>query len=219
MSPGDASPAGGPREALPDDVLAARAAAGEEAAFETLVVRWQARVAGLARRFFRRAEDVEEVVQEVFLKMHRAIGGYRGEAAFEHWLLRIAGNACRDGLRRRRRRPEEILAEGTDDARRWLDAALEGKALDAARAEAARLLAADLLDALPEKDRMVLVLMEIEGKTAAEVAAVTGSTRGAVRLRALRARRALRRLAARVRPTADVRPAGRGRPAGEGGSA
>ncbi len=197
MPHSDASPAGG-LEAQSDPALAAAAAAGDEGAFEALVERWQARVAGLARRFFRRAEDVEEIAQEVFLKMHRSIGEYRGEAPFEHWLLRVATNACRDRLRARRRRPEAVLSEVTDDARRWLDAALEGAAQEAAQVEAARVLAADLLDALPEKDRIVLVLLDLEGKSAAEVAGLTGSTRGAVKVRAMRARRALRRLAGRV---------------------
>jgi RNA polymerase sigma-70 factor (ECF subfamily) len=198
MPDSDASPTGEPLGAELDPALAARAAAGDEAAFEALVLRWQGRVAGLARRFFRRPEDVEEIAQEVFLKMHRSIGEYRGQAPFQHWLLRVATNTCRDRLRARRRRPEEILSEVTDDAQRWLDAALEGRALEAAQAETARVLATDLLDALPEKDRIVLVLMDLEGKPAAEVASLTGSTRGAVKIRAMRARRALRRLAIRV---------------------
>jgi RNA polymerase sigma-70 factor (ECF subfamily) len=139
--------------------------------------------------------------------MYRSIGEYRGEAPFEHWLLRIATNACRDGLRRRRRRPEEILSQVTDETRRWLDAALEGAALEAAQAEAARVLAADLLDALPEKDRIVLVLMDLEGKSAAEVAGLTGSTRGAVKVRAMLARRKLRRLAGRAETPPDGGPA------------
>jgi len=201
MPESDASPAGGlPAQAedASDAALVARAAVGDDAAFEALVVRWQGRVAGLVRHFFRQPQDVEEVAQEVFIKVHRALGGYRGEAPFEHWLLRVATNACRDRLRERRRRPEEVLSQVTEDAQRWLDAALEGAALEAARTESARVLAADLLDALPAKDRIVLVLMDLEGLSSAEVAARTGSTRGAVKVRALRARRALRRLAARV---------------------
>jgi len=169
-----------------------------DAAFEALVERWQGRVFALARRFFRDPQDAEDVCQEVFLKVHRALGSYRADAPFEHWLLRIATNACRDRLREHRRRPEQVLSQVTDDAQRWLDAVLEGAALEVAQVQRARDLAADLLDALPEKDRIVLVLMDLEGKTAAEVAAITGSTRGAVKVRALRARRALRKLAGRL---------------------
>jgi len=181
-----------------DVSLLARAAAGEAAAFDVLVRRWNNRVFRLALRFFRRPEDAEEIVQEVFLKLHRTAAGYRSEAPFEHWLLRIATHACVDRLRARRRRPESVLADVTADASTWLDAALAGAALEAQQAAVARTLAADLLAALPPRDRMVLVLLDLEGLSAREVAAATGSTRAAVKVRAMRARRALRRLAGAV---------------------
>lgn len=195
-----------------DASLLARVAAGEAAAFDVLVGRWNNRVFRLALRFFRRPEDAEEIAQEVFLKLYRAAAGYRSEAPFEHWLLRIATRACADRLRDRRRRPESVLADVTPDAGAWLDAALTGAALEAQQAEAARTLAADLLATLSPKDRMVLVLLELEGLSAREVAAATGSTRAAVKVRAFRARRALRRLATAIgrRPEGAVRrrPAG-----------
>ncbi|OLC55851.1 MAG: hypothetical protein AUH92_01245 [Acidobacteria bacterium 13_1_40CM_4_69_4] len=178
-----------------DASLLARAAAGEAAAFDLLVGRWKNRLFRLALRFFRRPEDAEEIAQEVFLKVYRMAASYRSDAPFEHWLLRIATNTCVDRLRERRRRREDILADITPDAGAWLDAALAGASQEAQQAEAARALAADLLDSLPPKDRMVLVLMDLEGLSAREVAASTGSTRAAVKVRALRARRALRRLA------------------------
>ena len=178
-----------------DASLLARAAAGEAAAFDQIVGRWKNRLYRLALRFFHRPEDAEEVAQEVFLKLYRMAASYRSDAPFEHWLLRIATNTCVDRLRERRRRREEVLAEITPEADAWLDAALAGTAQEARQAETARTLAADLLDRLPPRDRMVLVLMHLEGLSAREVAAVTGSTRGAVKVRALRARRALRRLA------------------------
>lgn len=179
----------------PDRELAARATAGDVAAFSALVERWQGRVFRLAHRFFRRTEDAEDVAQEVFLKVWRALGSYRADAPFERWLLRIATRTCYDALRQRRRRPETTLAQTADDPGRWLDAALWGASLEAAAAQDARRLAADLLDSLRPKDRIVLVLMDLEGMSAAEVAVATGSTRAAVKIRALRARRALRRLA------------------------
>ena len=178
-----------------DASLLARAAAGEAAAFDLLVGRWKNRLFRLALRFFRRPEDAEEIAQEVFLKVYRMAASYRSDAPFEHWLLRIATNTCVDRLRERRRRREDILADITPDAGAWLDAALAGASQEAQQAEAARALAADLLDSLPPKDRMVLVLMDLEGLSAREVAASTGSTRAALKVRALRARRALRRLA------------------------
>lgn len=181
-----------------DASLLARVAGGEAAAFDRLVERWTPRVFRLALRFFRRPEDAEEVAQEVFLRLHRAAGTYRAGAPFENWLLRIATNVCRDRLRRKRTRKETLVADIAEDASGWLDLALRGAALEVARAEAARDLAADLLNRLPPKDRIVLVLMDLEGFSSEEVAAATGSTRAAVKVRAMRARRALRRLAASV---------------------
>lgn len=181
-----------------DRDLASRAAAGDAAAFDALVERWQGRVFRLAHRLFHRPEDAEDVTQEVFLKVWRALGSYRADAPFEHWLLRVATRTCYDALRQRRRRAETTLAQIASDPGRWLDAALLGAALEAAEAEDARRLAADLLGRLQPRDRIVLVLMDLEGMSAADVAAATGSTRAAVKIRALRARRALRRLAESV---------------------
>jgi len=178
-----------------DASLMGRAAGGDPAAFDDLVLRWKNRVFRLALRFFRRPEDAEDVTQEVFMKVYRTAATYRMDAPFEHWLLRIATNACRDRLRSMRRRPEEVLSSLTPDAGAWLDRALSGAALQEQQAEAAKEAAAELLATLPPKDRTVLVLLDLEGLSAREVAAATGSTRAAVKVRAMRARRALRRLA------------------------
>jgi RNA polymerase sigma-70 factor (ECF subfamily) len=180
----------------PDAELAARASRGDAAAFDQLVGRWKERVFQLEQRFFARPQDAEDVAQEVFLKMYRALPTYRSDAPFEHWLMRIATNACRDQLRERRRRPATPLSELTADAPVWLDKALAGRALAAVEAEAARVAAAELLATLPVKDRIVLVLLDVEGRSTEDVAALVGSTRAAVKVRAFRARRALRRLAA-----------------------
>ena len=178
-----------------DASLMGRAAGGDPAAFDVLVRRWKNRVFRLALRFFRRPEDAEDVSQEVFMKVYRTAASYRMEAPFEHWLLRIATNACRDRLRSLRPRPEEVLSAITPDAGAWLDRALSGVALQAQQAEAAKEAAVELLATLPPKDRTVLVLLDLEVLSAREVAAATGSTRAAVKVRAMRARRALRRLA------------------------
>jgi RNA polymerase sigma-70 factor, ECF subfamily len=181
-----------------DRDLAAKTAAGDTAAFDVLVERWQGRVFRLVHRFFRDATDAEDVAQDVFVKVWRAVGSYRGDAPFEHWLLRIATHSCYDALRQRRRRSETVLTQLADDPGRWLDAALLGASLEAAQTEEARRVAADLLEALHPKDRVVLVLMDLEGMSTEDVAKATGSTRGAVKIRAMRARRALRRLAESV---------------------
>jgi RNA polymerase sigma-70 factor (ECF subfamily) len=79
-----------------------RIQAGDLVAFEQLVQRHQAMVHGLAMSILRRAEDAEEATQDAFLKLFRARAQFDHARALEPWLLRIAGNACRDKLRRRR---------------------------------------------------------------------------------------------------------------------
>jgi len=180
-----------------DASLMGRAAGGDPAAFDVLVRRWKNRVFRLALRFVRRPEDAEDMTQEVFMKVYRTAASYRRDAPFEHWLLRIATNTCVDRLRAARRRPEEVLSAITPDAAGWLDRALGGRSLRAIEIESARATAADLLATLSPKDRTVLVLLDLEGRSAQEVAAAIGSTRAAVKVRAMRARRALRRLAER----------------------
>ncbi len=178
-----------------DASIMGKAAGGDPAAFDALVRRWKNRIYRLALRFFRRPEDAEDVTQEVFLKLYRAAATYRSGAPLEHYLMKIATNACLDRLRERRRRPEQVLSGITPDAGAWLDRALAGVALETQQAEAAKGLAAELLATLPPKDRTVLVLLDLEGLSTQEVAAATGSTRAAVKVRAMRARRALRRIA------------------------
>lgn len=94
--------------------------AGDLGAFEQLVERFQNMVHGMAMSILRRPEDAEEATQDAFLKLFRARASYDHSRALEPWLLRIAGNACRDRLRRRRTAelPMSRLAtaEGDDEA-------------------------------------------------------------------------------------------------------
>ncbi len=181
-----------------DRDLASRAAAGDATAFEVLVERWQGRVFRLAHRFFRHPSEAEDVAQEVFLKAWLSMSSYRAEAPFEHWVMRITTRTCLDELRQRRRRPETSPISVDDESGHWLDSVLVSAASAVAEVDEARRMAADLLERLPAKDRLVLVLMDLEGMSAADTAAATGSTRAAVKIRAMRARRALRQLAERV---------------------
>ena len=181
-----------------DASLMGRAAGGDPAAFDVLVRRWKNRVFRLALRFVRRPEDAEDMTQEVFMKVFRTAATYRMDAPFEHWLLRIATNTCVDRLRAARRRPEDVLSAITPDAATWLDRALGGRSLRALEIESARRTAGELLSTLSPKDRAVLVLLDLEGLSAQQVAAAIGSTRAAVKVRAMRARRALRRIALRA---------------------
>ncbi len=176
-----------------------RVCGGDEPAFEELFERHRRRVALIAGRFFRQREQVEEVLQETFMKAYFALAdftpGKDAESAFAAWLARIAFNVCYGEVRRQRRRPESALGDlSADEAtrlRKQLD--LEGVEGDIESAAVARDLVAKLLARLAPEDRLTLVLLEVEGLSVAEIAELTGWSASKVKVRAHRARAALRR--------------------------
>src|SRR5580704_12201650 len=93
---------------------------GDPASFEPLVAKFQGRVFATARRYARRESEVEDIVQEVFIKAFQKLDGYRGEAPFEHWLMRLAVRTCYDFLRGHQRNRETTFSELTDTEDDWL---------------------------------------------------------------------------------------------------
>src|SRR5688500_11461736 len=181
-------------QANPDAELAARARDGDESAFEELFVRHKRRVALIASRFFRERHQIEEVVQESFTKAFFALGEFtnRRDASFAAWLARITFNACYDELRRQKRRPEGALSELTEEETERLRERLRG-APHAEDAPVSRDLAAKLLARLSPEGRLVLVMLDVEGLSVAEIAGLNGWTASKVKVRAHRARAHLRR--------------------------
>jgi RNA polymerase sigma-70 factor (ECF subfamily) len=179
----------------PDAELAARARDGDEPAFAELFLRHRRRVALIASRFFRERHQIEEVVQESFAKAYFALGEFtnRRDASFAAWLARISFNACYDELRRQKRRPEGALSELTEEEAVNLRGRLGGGA-DAESEAVSRDLAAKLLARLSPEDRLVLVMLDVEGLSVAEIASVQGWTVSKVKVRAHRARAHLRRV-------------------------
>jgi RNA polymerase sigma-70 factor (ECF subfamily) len=189
----------GPAAAEADEALAARAAAGEEPAFEELVSRYQARVYRLACRLTADAGDAKDVLQETFLAAYRGLPAFRADSRFSTWLYRIATNAALMHRRARARRPTESLeaflprftaggvhaAEPADlRAASRADEVLDRKLL-AEKARAG-------LDRLPDIYRDAFVLRDLEELTTAEVADLLGIDAAAVRQRVHRARLMLR---------------------------
>ncbi len=177
--------------------LLARWRAGDDQAGQELCERHVELVGRIARAYRPRQCSVEDLVQEVFLTMFARSERYapRPDAPFEHWLSRLAVNVCRDALRSEARvaqrtnltaegeRALEWLASGGDDAAHEASAARE--ALDA------------LLAQLPPDDRLVLTLLDLEGRSTAQIAQLTGWSRTLVKVRAFRARGRLRAIAQR----------------------
>jgi RNA polymerase sigma-70 factor (ECF subfamily) len=184
-----------------DDLLAAMAGLGDEAAFERLFVRHRKRVARLIGRFFSVPEAVEDLAQEVFTKVFFALPSYKPNpsASFAAWLSRIAINACYDRLRRDRRRPEDSIGGITEQEAARLGRRLNHSAApaDAESELITRDLAAKLLANLRAEDRIVIALMEIDDMPVAEIAKLTGWSASKVKVRAHRARASLRRILGR----------------------
>jgi len=167
---------------------------GDTEVFEVLVVRYQPRVFATARRYARREDEVEDIVQEVFLKAFEKLGTFRGEAPFEHWLMRLAVRTCYDFLRVHQRRRELTFTEYTREESDWLerynaqpDQAVEGDV-------GARELLQRVLGQLTPDARLVITLLEIEDRSVREIAALTGWSESLVKVRAFRARRQMRKL-------------------------
>jgi RNA polymerase sigma-70 factor (ECF subfamily) len=188
-----------PTAADGDEALAARAAAGEEPAFEELVSRHQARVYRLACRLSADEGDAKDVLQETFLSAYRGLPAFRADSRFSTWLYRIATNAALMHRRARARRPTEPLeaflprfdedgihaAEPADlRAASRADELLDRKLL-AEKARAG-------LDRLPDIYRDAFVLRDLEELKTAEVAELLGIDAAAVRQRVHRARLMLR---------------------------
>lgn len=182
-----------------DEELAAGAAGGDEAAFETLVRRHRSRVFQLAARLTGDDGDAADALQETFLQVYRHLPEFRGEARFTTWLYRIATNAALMQRRARARRPAESLesylprfdAQGAHVATpAQLQVACRAEELLDRRALAER--AREGLDRLPETYRQAFVLRDLEELDTAEVGEVLGLSPAAVRQRVHRARLMLR---------------------------
>lgn len=158
--------------------LVAASRGGDRDAFSKLVRLHQRRVFRLVGRFFRGREDVEDTAQDTFLTAWQKLHIYRAEAPFEHWLTRLCLNCCYARLRRRSVRELPLEVE------------LTARTADPdARIEVER-----LLRPLKPADRFILLLLDGEGWSVAEIAQRLGWTRANVKVRAHRARKKLRRL-------------------------
>jgi RNA polymerase sigma-70 factor (ECF subfamily) len=166
--------------------------------FEALVVRHQPRVFATARRYARRESEVEDIVQEVFLKAFQKIDGFRGEAPFEHWLMKLAVRTCYDFLRVHQRNREHAFSELSDAETDWLDRHAADPDHADEDAEAARLLVNRVLEQLAPAHRMIIQLLEIEDRTVKEISELTGWSGPLVKVRAFRARAEMKKVLARL---------------------
>tara|TARA_Y100000994_G_scaffold10335_1_gene8240 strand:- start:255 stop:899 length:645 start_codon:yes stop_codon:yes gene_type:complete len=184
---------------VPDKELIAEVLAGQAESFEPLVVKYQPRVFALARRYARREDEVADIAQTVFIKAFQKLSSYRGDAPFEHWLMRMATFTCYDFLRKHQRNREYHASDLSDEENDWLENVGEELTGETDR-NAAKALVERLLEGLKPEDRHIIVLLEMEGKSVKEIAEITELSESNVKVKAYRARDKMRKLLAGIAP-------------------
>ena len=166
---------------------------GDVDCFEELITRYQSRVFGMARKYFRNESDAEDVVQTIFTKTFQKLSSYKGTAPFEHWFMRLSVNTCYDALRRKRNRPDQTISDMLFDDESWQDRLGNiPDASDRVGLEEARDLVYTVLGQISDRARIVLTLQELEGRTIKEIAEITGWSESLVKVQAFRARKEMR---------------------------
>jgi RNA polymerase sigma-70 factor (ECF subfamily) len=163
---------------------------GTEAAFEELVRRHQQRVFRLVGRILRRPEDVEDIAQQVFLKTYLSLGKFDQRAAFSTWLYRITVNECWDYLRKKKIRPLMYESDLSEEQVSRLDGIVSANRPPEDPGERAETRDAieQILEKLPQQDRDLLMLKEVEGFSVQELAEMLDLNVNTVKVRLFRAR-------------------------------
>ena len=197
-------PAATPAPVPTDLMLVERTVAGDQRAFELLVIKYQRRIERLIGRMVRDQDLVQDIAQETFIRAYRALAQFRGEAQFYTWLYRIAVNTAKKALVDMKRDPtisESALRSGGDDDD---ETSAIGNELTTAETPETVLAAKEIalavnsaMEALPEELRQAVTLREIEGLSYEEIAEVMDCPIGTVRSRIFRAREAI---SAKVKP-------------------
>jgi RNA polymerase sigma factor (sigma-70 family) len=165
-----------------DRELIVRAQAGDRSAHEAIVNQFSAMVFRLVSRFFRAREDVEDIAQDVFLKLFARIDQVHPDENFPGWLARVTVNTCYDELRKTRRRKVALETYGPEMAGGQSVAPQEPDSMGRARLA---------LQRLDPKLRIPLVLKEVEELSVEEIAKTMGLTQTNVKVRLFRARKKL----------------------------
>ena len=191
-----------------DQELVERVQAGDKRAFDLLVLKYQRKVQRLVARFVRDSGEVDDVVQEAFIKAYRALPTFRGDAAFYTWIYRIAINCAKNYLASPARRivpQSDLISDDDDDAESFdRNDGLHDVATPDAEYASKQIAEAvnRAMAALPEDLRTAVTLREIEGLSYEEIAAAMECPIGTVRSRIFRAREAI---ATELRPLLDTR--------------
>ena len=181
-----------------DTELIAAVLQGDTASFAPLVQKYSPRVFATARRYARRESEVEDIAQEVWLKSFQKLSTFRGEAPFEHWLMRLTVRTCYDFLRGHQRNREMMFSELSQPEEDWLERVVNRPDEALEHAAAARQLIGRVLEQLSPAARLVITLLEIEERSVKEIAELTGWSVPLVKVRAFRARAEMKKCLSRL---------------------
>lgn len=186
-----------------DAKLVARVQQGDKAAFDLLVLKYQRKILRLLSRMLRDQTDIEDVMQEAFIKAYRALPQFRGESAFYTWLYRIAINTARNWMSSQGRRPSSPNGNQTEEGETFdeIDNLTDNNTPESMLASREIAESVNMtIQELPQELRTAIVLREIDGLSYEEIAEAMSCPIGTVRSRIFRAREAI---AAKLRPILD----------------
>jgi RNA polymerase sigma-70 factor, ECF subfamily len=169
--------------------LIEKAREGDDAAFNQIVQAYRRRILGTVSRLISRREDVEDVAQEVFLRLYYSLDQLKDAEVFEPWLYRLTTNAAYDYLRRQKRRPEARMADLSEQQVVVADATASTLAqTEANRRSRVTEFVQALLGGVSEEDRILLTLKEVEGLSLKQLEAIYKVNENALKVRLFRAR-------------------------------
>lgn len=171
---------------------------GDDASFEPLIQKYSPRVFATARRYARRESEVEDIAQEIWLKAFHKLKSFRGDAPFEHWLMRLAVRTCYDFLRAHRRNREATFSDLSGPENDWLERCAAQPESASEHADAAKQLIERILEQMSPPARLVITLLEIEERSVKEISKLTGWSVPLVKVRAFRARAEMRKILSRL---------------------
>ena len=169
--------------------LIEKARSGDDGAFNLVVQAYRKRILGTIARLIGRPEDVEDVGQEVFLRLYYSLDQLRAAEVFEPWLYRLTVNAAYDYLRRQKRRQESRMSDLSEQQVMMADASAGGKQqAEETRRTKVREMVQSLLEKVSEEDRILLMMKEVEGLSLKELEQIYNVNENALKVRLFRAR-------------------------------
>ncbi len=160
---------------------------GDDEAFAELIRRHKRKIFSIVAKFARDDDELDDVSQEIFVKIYQGLNKYRGDAPFEHWMSKLAVNACYDLLRKRQRETDNVPLEAVEFS-------LSSPETQDGRSRDAWDILRNAMTGLCPEDKMVITLLNLEEKSVREISDLTGWSESKVKVRAFRARKELKKI-------------------------